>query len=358
MHLNTVPIIRIFVDDPKVEQNIVLKMNINNGEWSPELLKEFDLEVVLDAGFKEFELSGIWDDSLETDEDNFDVEAELAEIKEPVSKPGQLYQIGPHRLLCADSLDEKNVAKLMGDELADMAYMDSPFNINLNYSSGLGGKASYGGHVDDNKSDEEYGEFLRKSIANAIKFTKPDAHYFYYSDPNYVWLFQTLYRELGIKPVRVCLWLKNGLNPTPNQAFNRCYEPVIYGVKGKPYISPKVPNLTEIMNKQVATGNRQLDDILDLLDIWMIKRIAGQDYDHPTEKPITLHEKALRRCTKPGDLLIDYFGGSGSLMVSCHMLKRRCYMIEREPIFVDLILKRMRALGLEPKLISEGQHAK
>jgi DNA modification methylase len=127
----------------------------------------------------------------------------------------------------------------------------------------------------------------------------------------------------------------------------------VYGTVGKPYLSDKALNLSEIMNKEIGTGNRTIEDILDMLDIWLVKRISGSDYEHPTEKPPTLHEKAIRRCTKPGDVLLDLFAGSGSLMVACEQLKRSACLVEREPIFVDLIIRRYEKLtGQKAKKLS------
>ena len=94
----------------------------------------------------------------------------------------------------------------------------------------------------------------------------------------------------------------------------------------------------------MATGNRTLDDILDLLDLWLVKRLPGQDYEHPTSKPPTLHEKPLRRCTKPGDVVVDLFGGSGSTLIACEQLKRRAFLCEIDPVFCDVIIKRFTEL--------------
>jgi len=87
-----------------------------------------------------------------------------------------------------------------------------------------------------------------------------------------------------------------------------------------------------------------LDDIYDLFNIWLAKRLPTQNYEHPTEKPPSLHEKPLRRCTKVGDTILDLFGGSGSTLIACEMLKRKCIMTEIEPIFCDLIIKRYENL--------------
>ena len=86
------------------------------------------------------------------------------------------------------------------------------------------------------------------------------------------------------------------------------------------------------------------DDILDLMDIWLVKRLPSNQYDHPTEKPPSLHEKALRRCTKPGDTVLDIFGGSGSTLIACEQLKRRAIVVEIEPVFCDLIIRRYQQL--------------
>lgn len=357
MNLKTVPVTKIYVDDPKVEQSIVLKMNINNGVWSPELLREFDIDVVLEAGFKDFELVGMWDDSLETDDDDFDVEAEREKIKIPKSKPGEIYKLGSHIIGCGDSTDPVFVKKVLGGTKVDMVYCDPIYNISLSYDRGIGGKSSYGGKTDDKMSEADYREFLKKTMQNALSVAKPDCHIFYYNDQRNIGLIQDLYKTLGIGNKRVCLWIKNGFNPTPQIAFNKSYEPCIYGTIGKPYLSPKCPNLNEVMNKEVASGNRQLDDLLDMIDVWLVKRLAGHTYTHATEKPIPLHEKPLRRCTKPGDVVLDLFSGSASTLCACQMMKRRCFTIEIDPVFVDLAIARFKALtGEDAVLISGGQN--
>jgi DNA modification methylase len=77
-----------------------------------------------------------------------------------------------------------------------------------------------------------------------------------------------------------------------------------------------------------------------MIDIWLVKRLNGTRYSHPTEKPPALHEKALRRCTRISDIVLDCFGGSGSLLVACEQLKRTAYLVEREPIFAELTIRR------------------
>ena len=87
-----------------------------------------------------------------------------------------------------------------------------------------------------------------------------------------------------------------------------------------------------------------VEDVTELFDVWLVKRLNGQDYNHPTEKPVTLHDKPLKRCTKVGDAVLSLFGGSGGDLIACHQLKRVCYMVEHDPVFVDLIIRRYEML--------------
>ncbi len=201
--------------------------------------------------------------------------------------------------------------------------------------------------MNDHRTDDEYREFLHKGISNALTVSKDNVHVFYWCDESYVWLLQELYRELGITNKRICLWIKNGQNPTPGIAFSKCFEPCVYGVRGKPYLAKSVTSLNEIMNKEVETGNRLIDDILDLLNLWLVKRLAGNESQHAPAKPPALHEKAIRRCTKPGDIILDSYLGSGSTLIAAEQLKRRVYGCELEPIFCDLIITRYEKLTNE-----------
>lgn len=322
----------------------LLTSNRVHGEWDwDKLAANFDIDTLLTSGFDDTDLSHLFDD-LEVEDDEFDVDKELEKIKKPKSKLGDIYQLGAHRLLCGDSTNPKSVQRIMGGKKVNTILQDPPYNIGLSYDKGMGGKKQYGGNVNDSKTDAQYRELLNIALKNGLAVCQPDAHIFTYCDQKYIWLLQTLYQELGIQNKRVCLWIKNASNPTPQVAFNKQYEPCVYGTIGSPYLSDKVLNLSEVMNKEIGTGNRTIEDILDMLDIWLVKRLNGADYEHPTQKPPQLHEKALRRCTKHGDTILDLFAGSGSLMVACEQLKRSAYMVEREPIFVDLIIRRYEKL--------------
>lgn len=333
----------------------LLSSNRISGDWDYDLLSQhFDLDTMLAAGFDDSDLSAIFADALEVTDDDFDIDEELKKIKTPKSKLGDIYALGPHRLMCADALDTDAVKKLVGKTQIDMVYCDPPFNIKLDYDKGLGGKGSYGGNVDDAKTDVEYHAFLREALENALDVAKPDCHAFFFCDQKYIGMLQEVFAECNLTNRRVCLWLKGPANPTPDVAFNKSYEPVVYGTRGKPFLSPVSLNFSEVLNKETApSGNKLLDDVMDMLDIWLAKRMSGADYKHPTQKPITLHERPIKRCTKVGGTVLDLFGGSGSTLLAADALKRVCFSTEMNPIFIDLIIARYEsATGIKAKKLN------
>ena len=319
----------------------MLTSNAVIGDWDFEKLKDFDLDLLVDIGFDQLELDNIWAKDTEVEDDDFDVEKEVKKIREPKTKLGDVIALGKHKIICGDSTDPKVVQKLFGDEKTSMIYSDPIYNIGVDYEKGIGGKRGYGGKVEDNRKEEAYRDLIKRSMVNALSVAKKDLHIFYWSDQRYIWLMQTLYQELGISNKRVCLWVKNGHNPTPTSAFNKCYEPCTYGTKGSPYLSTDKQNLNEVLNKEIGTGNEMLDQIGD---IWAVKRLSGKEYEHATSKPPKLHEKAILRCTRPGDVILDSFLGSGSTLIAGEHLKRRVYGIELEPVFCDLVIKRWEKL--------------
>ena len=135
----------------------------------------------------------------------------------------------------------------------------------------------------------------------------------------------------------------------PKVYCNKAYEPAVYGTRGKPYLAEAVSNLNEVMNKEFGTGNELVAQVDNFLEIWTAKRLAAKDYQHATSKPITLHEKAIKRCTKPNDIILDSFLGSGSTLLAGEQLGRRVYGCELEPRFCDLISSRFEAFtGIKP----------
>jgi DNA modification methylase len=186
---------------------------------------------------------------------------------------------------------------------------------------------------------------MKSLIQNSMSVSKQDAHFIFWCDERWVWLLQELYQELGIESKRLCIWIKDNAMPTPKVAFNKCTEFAVYGTIGTPHINDRIKNLNTIANKEVGSGARVIDEIIDLYSIWLAKRLPAAQYEHPTQKPPSLHEKALRRCTRVGDTVLDITAGSGSLMVACEQMKRRAFLCEVDPIFATLIKNRYEKIS-------------
>ncbi len=319
----------------------LIASNKLGGDWNLGTLKEFDFGLLKESGFQDVELTKFWDEEKEVVGDKFLVEKELEKIKNPKTKQGDVITLGQHRVICGDSTDPTVLKRLLNKNKASMIYSDPVYNIDIDYNGGIGGNKSYGGNVNDTRSFTEYKTFITDSLKAALAVSKKDTHVFYWGDQIYIGLFQEIYRASGIQNKRVCLWLKNNHNPVPTVAFNKVYEPCVYGVRGKPYLTDSQTNLTEVMNKKLGTGNELLDQVTD---IWAVKRLSAKDYEHATSKPPELHQKAILRCTKPNDIILDSFLGSGSTLIAGEQLDRRVFGCELEPQFCDLIIRRYEKL--------------
>jgi len=327
----------------------LISSNKLGGDWDFEALKSFDIDLLANSGFDDLELAEFWDKDLSTEDDEFDEDKEVEKAKDTDIESGDLLVLGKHKLLCADCTDTSAVQALFGDDRTSFIYSDPPYNINLDYDKGVGNKSSYGGKVDDDKKPEQYKAFIKQTLDAALSVSTKDTHVMYWCDEAWVWVFQTLYNELGIKNRRLNIWLKNNASPTPTVAFNKVLELCVYGTTGSPYLSKQIQDATEVQNKELGTSNQLLED---LTNVWTAKRLKASEYEHPTSKPPTLHEKAIKRCTKPNDIIFDSFAGSGSTLIAAEALKRRVYTIEQSPVFCEVVRRRYDKLtGLKSKLI-------
>lgn len=340
------------------EKELNLRLNKNQGSWDEELLKDFDIDMLLGVGFEDYELQSIFDD-IEVIDDDFDVEKAIKETITPKVTLGEIWQLGSHRLLVGSSTDKDAVKLLMDTDTADIIYCDPPYNIGLDYSKGMGTTEKYGGSYsgkDDSKKDSDYRKFMDESMAVALSFAKKDTHVFYWSDSTNIGLIQSLYKEHTVNSKRVCMWIKNNQNPTPQIAFNKVYEPCVYGTIGKPYLNTSIQNTNEVLNQEVTSGNQLHDEITEMIDLWIVKRDNAKEYVHPTQKPVTLSEKPLKRCSAPGAIIFSGFAGSGSDLIACEQLQRKWRGVELDLIFATIIIDRWEKFtGLKAKKIYENK---
>lgn len=321
------PVVYVDLPDINKERELNLRLNKNIGHWDYGMLANFDEEILTGVGFGKGELDQIFD--LEVQEDEFDTEAEAEKIREPGSKLGEVYQLGTHRLMCGDATKKENIEQLMGGGLADMVFTDPPFNIGIRYHS----KTYKGRKVfSDKKRDQDYYNFLSDLISNAYLVSNKNSAFYFWSDETYISFIQNIYRSLKIRSKRVLIWVKERYNPTPQVGYNKIYEACVLGYKGKPFIGIRGKKWSEILNKDINWD--------DYFNIWKIDRDFTETYEHPTQKPLEMIYKPIRVNSAPGMIVLDLCGGSGSTLIACEQLNRRCYMMELDPKYCDVIRKR------------------
>ena len=291
--------------DNKVAEFSEWEMNLL-GEELGELAEISDIDMG-DFGFdlSEFDNIGLNDEETEV------VEDEVPEEVEPVCKKGEIWQLGEHRLMCGDSTSADDVAKLMNGEKADGVLTDPPFGNDLGY-----GRGQLGERYIANDSDTKV---LSSFFAPLDSVLKNNTHCL-------VWIqwrtFSTLEKAFEKYKLRtVVIWdkMQPGLS---GGGFAEQYEMMCVFIKGH------------------ATQNEYCGNV------WQISREHDKrsESEHPHKKPIALLGKALNLCSHEGDIILDLFGGSGSTMIACEQLGRKCRMMELDPHYCDVIIARWEKL--------------
>jgi len=304
-----------------------------DSEWDEELLAielgeldelGFDLDL---TGFEAIELEELLGGASMnglTDDDEVPEAPAVA-----VSKEGDIWLLGDHRLICGDSTKAKTMKTLMGDELADMVFTDPPYNVDYGQSMKDKARGKTRKIKNDNLGDD-FQQFLSDACKEMVKVCK-GALYICMSSSELHTLFQA-FKEAGGKWSTFIIWGKNHF--TMGRAdYQRQYEPILYGWPEG--------------SKHFWCGAR------DQSDLWHYDKPKNNDL-HPTMKPVELVCRALENSSKTRDIVLDSFGGSGTTLIACEKLKRQARLIELDPIFCDVIVKRWEEFtGLNAKLAGE-----
>jgi DNA modification methylase len=320
--LKEVPIIIADSLDEAKQKEFIIKDNVGFGEWDWNVLaNEWEVEELAAWGL-DLPLDFEDETEIEAVEDDF----EQPETIETDIVLGDLFEIGQHRLLCGDSTDSDAVAKLMDGNKADMVFTDPPYGVS--YEGGHNQKKRKGIENDTLKG-VDLTNLFRDSLMNADLFSKDHtAFYIWYANGKAVETFLS-FSELNLEVRAVICWykIKSGLGAFMSQYIPN-YEPCIYAFKkGK---------------------SCQWYGPTDEKTVWELKKESKNDY-HPTQKPVELPERAIKNSSKLNDIVYDCFLGSGSTMVAAHQLKRKCYGMELDPKYCQVIIDRMRKL--DPTLV-------
>jgi len=338
MGLQSVPV--VLADELTESQIKAFRILANRSatwaEWDDELLG-IELTELKDAGF-DLALTGFspeeWDALIaggETSEDGLTDDDAVPEVTEnPISRTGDIWLLGEHKLICGDATKPEDYQALLGDELVDMTFTDPPYNVNYANTAKDKMRGKNRPILNDNLGIE-FGTFLVAACKNVLNVTK-GAVYIAMSSSELDTL-QAAFREAGGRWSTFIIWAKNTF--TLGRAdYQRQYEPILYGWReGADHF---------------WCGAR------DQGDVWNIKKPHKNDL-HPTMKPVELVERAVRNSSKTKDLVLDPFGGSGTTLIACEKAGRRARLIELDPKYVDVIVKRWQEFtGLQAKRATDG----
>jgi len=287
-------------------------------EWNLDMLgaelKELD-DMMFDMsqfGFEEWA-------EVEPEEDGFDVDAALEEITEPVSKLGDIWRLGRHRLMCGDAMDKPTVNALMDTSTADLVFTDPPWNVDYGASTNPKWKNGKDRQImNDAMSTEQFAEFLNKAFAATHDICKEGCMVYVVMSAQEWGSMMKVMADTGYHWSSTIIWVKDSL-VLSRKDYHTQYEPIWYGWKDGARMHPLVDR------KQS--------------DVWEIERPRRSD-EHPTMKPIELMSRAMQNSSKSGDIVVDLFGGSGSTMIAAEQTNRCCCMMELDPKYTDVIIKR------------------
>ena len=292
------------------------KLSINAG-WDDELLavelsdlqgEGVDLSI---TGFDEKELADLFDDKSKSDveDDGYDLSAALE--KAAFVQRGDIWTVGRHRLMCGDATSADDVAALMGGKRANLLLTDPPYGVSFKSSSGLTIQ-------NDSIKDEDFYSFLKSAFSAAVDcLEKGAAAYIFHADTEGL-NFRRAFVDAGFHLAGCCIWVKDSL-VLGRSDYQWQHEPVLYGF--------------------LQNGKHSWYSDRKQTTIWNYDK-PKRNKDHPTSKPLDLLGYPIQNSSQENSVVIDTFGGSGSTLMACEQLNRICYMMELDPKYASVILRR------------------
>lgn len=292
-----VPVIRLdhLNDEQRRAYSLAHNRTAEMSVWDDEtLMAELnDLDNSFD--FKEFGFSEFMNIE-EEDPDITDDDFEPIPFPTSNTKSGDIFVLGDHKLLCGDSTSNDDLHLLLGDEVVDLFYTDPPYNVNVSNSEG-------DTIENDDLPDDMFKDLLLKAFANASSVLKPGGSFYVWHGDSERVNFQLCLEEHGLFVKQCLIWVKNGFN-FGRQDYKWQHEPCLYGWKD-------------------GAGHYFVPE-----------------FNHPTMKPLSICGLMIHNSSRKEDIVLDLFGGSGSTLIACDQLHRKCRMIELDPKYVDVIVRR------------------
>jgi site-specific DNA-methyltransferase (adenine-specific) len=345
----------IIADDWTEEQRaqFLIKDNVGFGEWNwDELQADWDVQMLEEWGLDIPETEQLDKIILEAQEDDFTIPNE---IKTDIVL-GDLFEIGPHKLLCGSSTETDTWKKLFKNELCDMVLTDPPYNVN--YEGGTGLKI-----MNDEMSNDTFYQFLYDFYTALGSYTKAGGAWYVWHADSEGANFRQAFKDSGLLLKQCLIWVKNAL-VMGRQDYHWKHEPCLYGWKeGAAHYFTDDRTKNTVIEDQVDYRKLNKKELLDLVKEMTSDKQkttiihCDKPYKndvHPTMKPIKLLAPLIENSSKIGQLVADGFLGSGSTMVASHQLNRKCYGMELDPKYCQVIIDRMKKLDPTIKIKKNG----
>jgi len=359
-----------FVNLP-LEKEMALSLALNRigqkRSWNDERLAEMMHKInkanlkLTTTGFDEVEISNLLDIQMlrNIKESEFNPDEEVEEMKKQKAKTklGDIYQLGRHRLMCGNSTKIEDVEKLMGKEKADMVFTDPPYNVGYESTETSGKFHRKGKILGDFQEPEKFIEFIEKAFANLNYATKNGGAIYICSGYSSYPLFYYQMLNTGWQFSHCIIWLKQ-MTIVGWGDYKRRYEQLL---KGKKRFRDAREFKKALGTKPKKRGTKAEGIVYgwkkgqahsfyggrNESDVWEMPRKAVTKMLHATEKPEWLIMKAVKLSSRVGQLVLDLFGGSGSTLAAAHKLERKAFLMELDPIYCDVILKRWELISGE-----------
>lgn len=323
--------VEVSVVDLSIEKEKALNLALNKiqGRWDEDKLAEVleDLSTLPNfdftlSGFDLPEISQIIDEHIKPKEEYFDFNAEAESISTPITKPGDLINLGKHRLLCGDSGRVANLELLVKSSKINLSYNDVPYNINYGSENRptKKNKKKWQKIESDNLKQQDYEEWLKNIFINMGKVLAEGASCYVWNGHRQFYFMHQVLTELGYHISSVITWAKDNFAMSFSD-YNWQTEHCIYFWKDN-------------NGKHNWYGNGKQSNL------WYASRDSANLLLHPTQKPVSLAMKAIKNSSRRGDIVLDMFAGSGSTLIAAEEMNRRCYLIEKSPVYCDAIVRR------------------
>ena len=337
----------VVIIDLPLDQEKALNIALNkiSGEWDEdklavlieELQKIPDFDVGL-TGWDSSEISQLLDNYHEAKEDDFDFEAAVESIKEPVTKRGDVIPLGIHKLMCGDATSKEDLHTLFGEE--KIALLDIDWSYNVNYMGGSCPRVDtrpkksrkWSAIYSDNLPQDEYEAFMRNVLTNIKSYLEPGAVFYQWQAHRQLGPLYQILTELDFYTSSLICWKKESAAISyADYSFQT--EQAVYGwLNGASHYFAGKPGES---------------------NLWEVKRDPTKLYQHPCQKPVALAEHAIRNSSKRDDAVADVFMGSGSFLIAAESLNRHCFGMELSEAYCDAIVKRYIAFAGRDKVSQE-----